>query len=78
MEHRRTQPSEDRGVMTARNPIGQPGPDGVEIDVGHAGDDRQFIQQPVHFEPSLPEPPGHLILLVGVPGDLFCQAFHEP
>ena len=52
--------------------------DGVEIDVGHGGEHRLFVEQRLALETPFPEMARDLIFGVGLAGDAFVQHAHEP
>ena len=55
-----------------------PGPDRVEIDVDTTSQERRLIEQRLRFEPAGPESSRRALLVIGLAGDPFAQAPHEP
>lgn len=53
-------------------------PYGVEVDVGHAGQDRSFILKFLALETPLPKTTGTTIFVVGAAGDGLIETTHEP
>jgi len=55
-----------------------PGADGVQIHVGHAGEDRGVVQKGLGFEAPFPETALTVVLAVGPAGNGFVENAHEP
>ena len=56
----------------------QPSADRIEINVHHAGRQRLFIQQGLRAVTTFPKPASDVVLSIGVAGDRFVEAAHEP
>ena len=52
-------------VLRLGQVAGHPGPHGIEIDVGHAGEHRRVVEQCLAFEAAFPEAAGARVLAIG-------------
>lgn len=56
----------------------QAGPDGVQVDIDHAGGDGGIVEKHLAFEPGFPETAFDAVFLVGGACDVFIEVAHEP
>ena len=71
-------PPLDRCEVTARQVVGDPCTDRVQVNVGHARQHRRFIEQGLASEATFPEVPCTPILRIRLTGNAFVQKGHEP
>lgn len=57
---------------------GQASADGVEVDIGHTGDDSGGIEEGLAFEPRFPEAAFDIVFFVGGASNEFVELSHEP
>lgn len=66
------------GEVTVFGRVCQSGTNEIEINIGHAGDEGDVVEEGLTFEAALPETALNLIFCIGRTGDEFIEAPHEP
>ena len=71
-------PGVDSRIFSLLGSVGDTGADGVEVDIGHDGQQRGFVEQGLAFETTFPEAAGDAVFGIGLTGDVFVQGAHVP